>query len=510
MARIQPRSRRLLTAVLTTAVACALATPLSAKADDRRGPDVPLPSVTGPVQVTEQSRPFIDRLGPPRVAMQKAGYTETEYFVSGTANVYTWAQNQPVVRTPDAPYTTRIVVRAPSKPHKFSGAVWVEPLNPTLGIDLDRTWQLHHDQILRDGDAWVGITSKPNTIAALKKYDPDRYAPLSMANPLPPEQQTCGLLPGQPGYNANTSKQTENGLIWDIMSQVGALMKSSGRANPLPAPASVVFGEGWSQTGGFANRYLSTFGPLSSFQGKPIYDGWLVGGPTGPTAINQCENVSNAADPRQQIRASDGVPVITLRTESDSWFFPYRRPDSDSPTDRYRLYEIAGVSHDTASIYENFAPDADVVRAGVTPVTTAVCGFTPPSGPSDFPYEYFFNAAAQNLKQWRLGVTPPPGQRYAYSGSVIQRDQYSNALGGLRSPYVDVPIASYGLPPGGACPYIGTRTPFSDATLEALYPAKGRYVSAVVKQVNALVKDRYLLQSDSSRITREAAHADLP
>jgi hypothetical protein len=292
----------------------------------------PLPEVTGPIPVTEESYPFLDQLGPPRIAMFNAGYVEEEFFISGLSNVYTWdANNNPIIRTPDAPYTTRIIVRRPENLNKFSGTVWVEFMNPTLAFDLDRMWQLHYDQILRDGDAWVGITSKPIAILALKNFDPVRYAPLSMANPLPPDQQTCGLLPGQTGYNPNTSRLFENGLIWDMMSQLGALLKSSTTENPLGAPATTVYGEGWSQTGGYAYRYLSTFGPSATLaDGSRIFDGWLVGGPTGPTAINQCTPVP-ASDPRQAIRPN-GVPVISFRTESDSFSFLYRRADGTIPT----------------------------------------------------------------------------------------------------------------------------------------------------------------------------------
>ncbi|MCL4722278.1 MAG: hypothetical protein KJ041_10075 [Gammaproteobacteria bacterium] len=503
---------RLFTAALLPGLVLSLllAAPPTAQASGRRaGGDVSLPAVAGPIKVTANSRPFIDRLGPPRIAAKKAGYVEREYFVSGKANVYTWSGDQPVVRTADAPYTTRILVRMPAKAKKFSGNVWVEPLNPTLGIDLDRMWQVHYDQILRDGDAWVGITSKPITIAALQKFDSVRYGSLSMANPLPPEQQTCGLLPGEPGFNLNTSRLTENGLIWDIMSQVGALLKSNTHRNPLPKAARVVYGEGWSQTGGYANRYLSTFGPLAKWKGRQIYDGWLVGGPTGPTAINQCESVTDATDPRQQIKPN-GVPVITFRTESDTWSFNYRRPDGDSRNDRFRLYEMAGTSQDTASIYENFPPDADVLKAGVTPVTTEICGFVPPTVPTDFPYEYFFNAGAVNLKKWRVGIRPPKAERYAYAGTTIVRDEYGNALGGLRSPYVDVPIASYSLPPGPPCPYIGTKTPLSQAQLDALYRSHGKYVKAVAKSTAKLVRDRFVLPRDGARIVTEAVRSDVP
>jgi len=504
----RPRFIAAVSAGLITSLALTVPTLAHAESGSASA-SVPLPVVAGPIAVTATSRPFIDRLGPPRVAADEASYVEQEYFVSGNANVYTWDGNEPAVRTADAPYTTRILVRMPPKASRFSGTVWVEPLNPTLGIDLDRMWQLHYAQILRDGDAWVGITSKPNTIAALKNFDPVRYEALSMANPLPPEQQTCGLLPGQPGFNLNTSRLTENGLIWDIMSQVGALMRSDAPSNPLPKAADVVFGEGWSQTGGFAQRYLSTFGPLARVNGEAVYDGWLVGGPTGPSAINQCEPVSSAADPRQQIKPS-GVPVLSFRTESDSFSFNYRRADGDASNDQYRLYEMAGTSHDSATIYENFPPDADVIKAGITPVTTAVCGFVPPKGPNDLPYEYFFNAGAVNLKEWRVGVRPPTAERYVYNGNTIARDQYGNALGGLRSPYVDTPIASYGLPPGGACPFIGVKTPLSQAQLDALYGSHGVYVSAVAKGAHSLTRDRFVLPTDGALIIKEAARADVP
>lgn len=470
----------------------------------------PFPTVTGPVPITETSYPFLGRLGPPRLAMFEAGYVEEEYFISGNSNVYTWdANNNPVIRTADAPYTTRIIVRRPEKPNKFSGTVWVEFLNPTLAFDLDRMWQLHYAQILKDGDAWVGITSKPIAILALKNFDPVRYAPLSMANPLPPEQQTCGRLPGEPGYSPNTSKLFENGLVWDIMSQLGALLKSSVPQNPLGIPATTVYGEGWSQTGGYAYRYLSTFGPGATLaDGSHIFDGWLVGGPTGPTAINQC-TPAPAGDPRQQIRPN-GVPVISFRTESDSFSFLYRRADGDEPNDQYRLYEIAGVSHDSATIYENFPTEADATRAGVTIPSTALCGITPPSVVIDFPYEYFFNAGAINLKLWSSGTTPPYAERYLYEGTSIVRDAYGNAIGGLRSPYVDVPISTYKMPTGGVCPFIGSRVPFSPELLAELYKNHGDYVSQVSQGVQELLLEGFLLPMDASKIKVEAGQAAVP
>src|SRR5450755_1015026 len=47
--------------------------------------------------------------------LAKIGYVEEEYLLSGTANVYDWPKPGPaVVRTANAPYTTRLIVRRPA------------------------------------------------------------------------------------------------------------------------------------------------------------------------------------------------------------------------------------------------------------------------------------------------------------------------------------------------------------------------------------------------------------
>lgn len=478
---------------------------------------VPLPTVTGPIPVTTTSYPFLDRMGPPREAAQRAGYVEEEFFVSGTANVYEWdASGNPFVRTPNAPYTTRIIVRRPANMHKFSGTVWVETLNATLLIDLDRMWQLHYAQILRDGDAYVGITSKPVTVAALKKFDPVRYASLSMANPLPLDDPLNCQNPGIWNSLNTATRETEDGLIWDIMSQVGAVLKSHGPQNPLGVAARTVYGEGWSQSGGYALRYLNTFGPLAKLSnGKPVYDGWIAGGFIAPVDINQCSTVPSASDPRNQIHPN-GVPVIGIRTQGDFWSLAYRRADSDAPGDQFRLYELAGPTHDTSTIFQNFAPDADIIKAGVTPPNPAVCNY---QFLNDFPYEYYLNAAAVNLKLWGLGIAPPHGDRLQYdltNPNFVDntvKDQYGNAVGGLRSPYLDVPIATYHMGFAGGpftCLVLGYKAPFSEDLLQQLYPNHGQYVSKVTRDTIQLVKDRFLLPIDAPKIIVQAAQADVP
>ena len=148
---------------------------------------IPLPRVTGPLPERPDSYPF-GGAAHTRVPtnLTAIGYVEEEFLVSGTANVYDWPKPGPaVVRTPDAPYTTRVLIRRPANRARFSGIAIVEMLNPSNLFDLNIGWAISQKQIARAGDAWVGITAKPVSVRSLKAFDQARYAPLSWANPLP-------------------------------------------------------------------------------------------------------------------------------------------------------------------------------------------------------------------------------------------------------------------------------------------------------------------------------------
>ena len=153
----------------------------------------------------------------PAFDLSKVGYVEEEYIVSGAANVYDWAADGAInVKTPNAPYTTRILVRRPSS--GFSGTVVVELLFPARRFDWSMMWGFSHDQIIDHKDAWVGITL-PAAADGLKKFNPARYSDLSFANPSP--TAPCAGAPN------NAAPPSEDGLRWDMISQVGALLKSN-------------------------------------------------------------------------------------------------------------------------------------------------------------------------------------------------------------------------------------------------------------------------------------------
>lgn len=487
--------------------------------------EIVLPKVTGPIPVTSDSYPFMSAyhaLEP--VDLGKAGYVEAEYFVSGRANIYDYASNDGLkVRTADAGYTTRILVRYPANRRKFSGNVIVELLNPSDKYDEDLVWDLTREYLIENGDAYVGITSKPVAAEFLKRFNPERYAALSWANPLPADR-TCknpgpALLPG------HSSPQTEDGLIWDIVTQVGALLKSRSPANPLANfRVQYLYQTAYSQTGAYVGTYIAEFQRHALLpNGKPIYDGFLIGGAAGVSAINQCATPPEHGESGALVRSSE--PVIRIMSLTDFYRFgPFstyleRRPDSDTPNDRYRLYEVAGAAHVVATLDRSTPSQADVLAGGLKPAKVAC------KGPeSDFPSQYVYDGALANLERWvRNGIAAPHAVRIAVSkpgdpNATVLIDEFGNARGGVRTPAVDVPTATYygastavgpdTVPP--TCTIVGHMVPFDHARLEKLYPTHADYVKRVSADVERLVSERWITVADGQRIKSQARRTLIP
>jgi Alpha/beta hydrolase domain len=476
----------------------------------------PVPSVTGPLPASAASYPFgaADHQMVPQ-DLRGDGYVEEEYFLSGTANVYSWPAPGPaVVRTAGAPYTTRALVRRPANATRFSGNVVVELLNPSNRFDLNIGWALMHRQILRDGDAWVGITIRPISVEALKNFDPQRYAPLSFANPLALSD------PGNCNVSGQDSRLTERGLAWDMVSQTAAWIRSHTGANPLAYgarrsfPVKHVYGFGYSQTGGYMYNYINGIQPLvAASDGQPIYDGYIVavagGAFVGAVPMNQCEAAPPVGDPRRQF-TNVGVPIIHVMSQSDYLGgIDARRPDNDTAIDPFRHYEMAGAAHATPDeLYYSAAPD-DIVKAGRA-VPPLACN----EGPrSRFPSSIFLDAVLQNLERWvGAGIAPPHADPINVVNGAPVLDQFGNVTGGLRSPFLDVPTSTwFGSSTGASfCFIAGHEVPFSHEQLRRLYPSHGRYVDAVARDVGKLVKQRTITATDGVRLVRDAAHADVP
>jgi hypothetical protein len=502
-----------------------MATPAQAAANDVGPFTVSVPTVSGPVPSTSSSFPFIAdgfSVEPP----VPDGYAEDEFFFSGRASIYQWTPTGIQVVTPcppavatgctNVPYTTRMLVKHPIDAQRFSGTVIIEPLNPSAGFDLAAVWDRSRSYMVRTGDIFVGWTSKSVAVNTLKTWNPARYAGLNWP-----------YVPFVPGGNSGVY----DGITFDIAAQIGALFKANGPTSPTTGfPVQRVFEAGFSQDGGFTFTQADVFHALERMPGGgPIYDGYFPGGTGGPSNIDfglTSAGALPATDPRRRMQPRD-VPVIHANTETEvalgaAGGLRYRRPDGDAPNDRYRLWEVPGASHvDTGEGTNNIALDAqELLGMPPAPLLCAHMGVAGIVDPETFPFRDVTNAALADLTAWVTEGAPPshaaPIELTSTPPVTVARDAFGNALGGVRTPFLDMPTATYvptdtALPGGsGFCPLYGYNIPFSHAVLGTLYDNHGDYVHRVVQEADDLVKAGFWLRPDAEAVKTQAAQADVP
>jgi hypothetical protein len=460
---------------------------------------VTMPKFAGPVPSTPNNYAFLAANRVQAVVdLQRAGYLEEEYIVSGTANVYEWAADGSVkVKTPNAPYTTRILIRRPAIATRFSGNVILEPLQNNRAWDWAFMWGTSYEYFIEHGDAWIGVTHSPDAIAALKKFNSARYTSLSMANPTPSE--SCGP--------ANATSENEEGLKFDIFTQVAAALKS---ANSPIAEFRAQRVYGTSHTGEIVT-YAHAIQPIAN-----VFDGFIFEANAGPGAISRCGSAPGPNDPRR-ITRNVGVPVIRIVPEGDApAAYALRREDSDTSNDRFRWYEVAAAPRMDIRYYQHMPVMEDQTKSGEEALPgnwpfTYTCG-APVIGLLDLPiFQVAMNAAFYNIDQWARNDTPPPrAERMTVKDpgtpqATVVPDEYGNGIGGIRSPHVDVPVATYytHAPGQGTCRNIGYKAAFDWSRLETLYGSSKNYAAKVNEKIDQLVKDKWLLPSDAKRLREE-------
>jgi len=455
----------------------------------------PLPKVT-PLPITADSYPLLSatKIFQP-IDLNKSGYVEQEFIISGTANTYDWnADGSLVVKKENAPYATRILVHRPASNSKFSGHVLVELMNPARRFDWAMMEGYTRDSLMERGDAWVGITM-PASVDALKKFNPTRYpASLGFANPDPSE--TCAAGRG----NQQATSESEDGLRWDMISQVGAALKNPKSGIGLNAKYLYMTSQGADVL-----TYAAAVETNAKLEnGKPVYDGFLVKTPGGVSKIRRCAPAIPANDPRQTVH-NIGVPVIEVVAQGE--IGPaYQRPDSDDPKDPFRIYEVAGAAHIDKWAYLAMPVMEDQQKA------TGAPGQGNPAWPFNVKCEpeiplqghpllkYIFDGAVVNLEQWASKSTPAPK-----ADRITMKDGV--ASGGVRNPYVDVPAATYTTttPGPGTCRELGTTTPYDLAKMDSLYGNHKAYVAKVDAATDQMLKARWITKTDAQKIKAEAA-----
>ena len=430
------------------------------------------------------------------------GYLQREYEADGTATSYkvvgSLTNNGRWKLAPDktAPYRTRVVVRAPADPSKFSGNVMVEWLNVSGGIDANPEWVSTAEEIVRSGDVWVGVSTQrigieggpvlvkvqgiPGADVAgdgLKKIDPARYGHLE-----------------QPGDDYSL----------DIFTQVArAVRGGAGLAGLKPEH---VFAGGESQSAFALVTYYNGVQPITkAFDGFFVHSrgaGALPLAASAPYAGIQ-DAIGRAA---ALFRPDQDAPIMDIQTETDvgSILNSYAARQPDSKT--FRLWEVAGTAH------------ADAHLVGPKNVQYIKCGVPV----NDGPMHIVAKAAWHDLKTWvdagtappiapRLDATPPAT---SLGQATVQRDSDGIALGGIRTPPVDVPVAAVSGAPGpvssAICLLLGSSKPFTDARLSQLYSSRKEYEQRFAADADKAIKAGFVLAADRAALLKFAEPDRIP
>jgi hypothetical protein len=416
------------------------------------------------------------------------GYGAEEYFVSGTAESYAPRRA--------AEFTTRIVVLTPIDAAAFNGTVIVEWLNVSGGIDAPAVWLMAHREIAREGYAYVaasvqhvGVDGGPNLIGAdmsLKAQDPERYSRL-----------------GHPG----------DAFAYDIYSHVGRLIRDGAIDRLRP---EVVLAVGESQSAAFLTTYVNEVDSLAR-----VYDGFLVHSRFGPAApLTGTYELPDSTPVAVPFRPDLRVPVVTVITETDliggrgAGYHAARQPDNES----FRAWEIPGTAH-----ADNYTIRVGFIDNGSAPLDDLVAAYAPTNDLLGTRLSYFINFAPQHhyvlqaaiskLNTWgRTGEPAPAAPPIALSDAdppQLVLDANGLAEGGVRTPWVDVPIARTSGLANNESPMsfiFGSGEPFDAAALGALYPGGAAdYLARFTTALDGAIAAGFIVKADREEILELAA-----
>lgn len=454
---------------------------------------------------TKESFPFISAAEKPD--FKAAGYVEEEYFMRGTANIYEeTGENSKKVRYPDVPYCNRFLVRKPEHAEDFSGDVMIEILNATAGFDIDRMWILGKDEIMRRGAVYVGITSKPDVFASLKKFHADCYGEISWKAPF--ERKENEDEKNTDPKVVPREKDQETGLFWDMLTDLTKYLRTDTQILPAGKDRKMYL-LGWSQSVGYMTTYRNYF--AFSEDGENIFDGYLAAGGVHMLVIPLNQDGYGKALPHKEKVDIMPVPFIAAQTESENAHFgayEARQENSDTPELKYRCYEIAGCTHDTVySLLDYYKEDAYLYEIGVGPQYVG-----DNEHPNDYPSQYAIAALFSHLLDWvRKGIVPPEAPRIEVDEALENvRDENGNAVGGVRLPQIDVPAATYynysdsSVIPDGRNPLFGHVEYFSKEKLTELYGTLAAYEAKVRESAEQAVRHGYLLEADKESCVQNA------
>lgn len=333
-----------------------------------------------------------------------------------------------------------------------------------------------------------------------------------------------------------------------MVSQIANVLKSDSPENPIPPEYGYVeriFHAGQSQQGGSMVTYATAFH-------SPVNDGYFV---QAASSARRIKDGTSCSDPDalpypdctpqltgddRRVRTDLPVPVYRAMTETDMGCGP---PFCDGSTPelnprsviggasrqtdvgKFRYYEMPGTAHTTVHVDVEVLPPIPLF--GFPGLNLEEACLHPINSLADGPVfgSHLYNAMWKNMElQSRFGIPAPHADPIDVVDGAIVRDEFDNALGGIRISMLAAPIATYGphnevntatvpalLQPllNLFCVLSGTRADFGAATLAELYPSHGHYVGKVSHSVLVLFLQRFMLLEDVAKVIQDAQASDV-
>jgi hypothetical protein len=214
------------------------------------------------------------------------------------------------------------------------------------------------------------------------------------------------------------------------------------------------------------------------------------------------------------------VPLITIITETDLFgpvrhgYYYARQPDNEW----LRVWEIPGAAH-----ADNYTIQVAPIDTGCTPLGEIAAAYAPTNMLMGQQLGHYINFAPQHhyvvqaalaaLNTWvQTGepapAAPPISVREADAPQPIL-DPNGLAQGGVRTPWVDVPIArtsGVGADESLMAAIFGSGEPFDDAKLGRLYPGGAEeYLEGFTTALDTAIGAGFILSADRAEILELAA-----
>jgi hypothetical protein len=432
--------------------------------------------------------------------MDALGYVQEEFFLTGDAVRY-----QPKAGTKlgfdgrwyvepldGSPFKTRMVVIRPRDAATFNGTVVVLWNNVSAGYENFGGGDSF--EFFEQGYACVAVSAQRVGVhgtganpQGLVDWDPERYGSLTIPS---------------------------DDYSYDIFTQAAravAPTRPLGHIDPLGGlEVKRVIAQGASQSAARLATYFNAIQPLSQ-----CFDGFFLlmyfGGGTplevGDAVMTVQDAGTDASRPRipeglHLLRSDLEAPVMVVNTECEAAAcYPVRQPD----TERFRYWEIAGASHVSLQAMASSAPRSvrdfgfalpldDPAMESINQVSIAPV----------------VDAALHHLQCWiRDDKVPPVQPRIEFGGKLpdIDRDADGIALGGIRLPQVEVPLAHNSAiqrAPDVFARLVGSHEAFSVDELRRRYGNRECYLAEFERAARSAESASVILPRDFDALMAEA------